>query len=300
MLHELLKQMAADGHSVWVGASEAPDAPDTVIDGVNVVRGFRARRLLHDDWDRVVTHLKESRRVSAWSFSRGIHMTQLVHSDHQWIKQDISAGSDLVVFNTDWVREKLGTHHRGEAVVLHPPVYPEQFRTERGEYVTLVNLIPEKGSNMFYRLANQFPNVKFMGVLGGYEQDRQDLREVRNVTFQEHTANMRDDVYAKTKILLVPSSYESYGMVGLEAAASGIPVMASDTPGLRESLGDAGIFNDVRDAKKWQTRLRYLLQDQNTYDKASEAARKRADQLDTVGEIRKTIDAIESGSFSRG
>ena len=39
----------------------------------------------------------------------------------------------------------------------------------------------------------------------------------------DHTTDMRS-VYAQTRVLLVPSVYESYGRVALEAAASGIPL----------------------------------------------------------------------------
>jgi hypothetical protein len=40
----------------------------------------------------------------------------------------------------------------------------------------------------------------------------------------------------------MPSHYESWGMVASEAMASGIPVICSDTPGLRENCGDAAIY----------------------------------------------------------
>ena len=53
---------------------------------------------------------------------------------------------------------------------------------------------------------------------------------------------MRQSVYARTRLLLMPSRSESFGRVGLEAAASGIPTIASPVEGVPEVLGDCALF----------------------------------------------------------
>ena len=40
----------------------------------------------------------------------------------------------------------------------------------------------------------------------------------------------------------MPSQSESWGRVGAEAMTMGIPVIASDTPGIRECMGDAAWY----------------------------------------------------------
>jgi hypothetical protein len=65
-------------------------------------------------------------------------------------------------------------------------------------------------------------------------------------------------VYRDTRILLMPSAYESWGRVAIEAAHSGIPTIAHPTPGLRESLGDAGLFVDRTDTDGWVRELQRL------------------------------------------
>jgi glycosyltransferase involved in cell wall biosynthesis len=48
--------------------------------------------------------------------------------------------------------------------------------------------------------------------------------------------------YRRSETLLVPSRYEPFGIVALEAIASGCPVVAAKTGGLPEAVGDCGIL----------------------------------------------------------
>jgi glycosyltransferase involved in cell wall biosynthesis len=72
-----------------------------------------------------------------------------------------------------------------------------------------------------------------------------------NVEVIEATDDPAGEIYARTRILLVPSFYESWGRVGMEASASSIPVIASTTPGLQESLSYAGLFRDPARPTHW-------------------------------------------------
>ena len=63
------------------------------------------------------------------------------------------------------------------------------------------------------------------------------------------------------RIVLVPSHSETFGLVALEAASSGTPVIAAAAGGLREAVahGETGQLMDSRRAEDWASAITYLL-----------------------------------------
>lgn len=59
--------------------------------------------------------------------------------------------------------------------------------------------------------------------------------------------------------LLIPSHSETFGLVALEAAASGIPVIAARVGGLPEAVGGNGILLDDRRAESWAAAIDTVL-----------------------------------------
>src|SRR5262249_16718421 len=127
---------------------------------------------------------------------------------------------------------------------------------EPGHSITLSNLWENKGPDTFYAMADAFPNEQFLGVRGGYADKDQDIRNRPNVTIRDNVNDFRR-VLRDTKIMLMPSHYESFGRVAIEAAASGIPTIASPTPGLKEALGPDGYYASTLD--EWESQLEKLL-----------------------------------------
>lgn len=81
-------------------------------------------------------------------------------------------------------------------------------------------------------------------------------------------------VYKDADLFTFPTSpWESFGIVLLEAMASGLPVVASDDPIRREIVGDAGVFVDPEDTDTYASALQKAL-DTNWGDKPRKQAKK--------------------------
>jgi glycosyltransferase involved in cell wall biosynthesis len=280
-MEAILGWLVGRGHRATVLFAE--QAIEGTRDGVQVVRqeSLRTTLKLYDRHDLVFTQL--GTRNQAMGLAR-VTRRPLVHFVRMGqVDPDTAFGlPDLLVYNAAWLRDRASWP--GRSTVLHPPVHPERYRTTRGEAITLVNLNANKGADIFFALAEKMPDRSFLGVLGDYGQQAAPSAVPANVTLLEPVDDVRD-VYARTRVLVMPSLNESYGRVALEAAASGIPTIGSQAPGIREALGSAGTFVERTDIGAWVNAI-LALDDADAYAAASSRAHARSDEMAPEGELR--------------
>mgnify|MGYP000911721763 CR=1 FL=1 len=79
-------------------------------------------------------------------------------------------------------------------------------------------------------------------------------------------------------VVLVPSHSETFGLVALEAAASGTPVIAAAAGGLREAVahGETGQLMDSREPEDWGRALHRLLTEPGLRERMGTVARVHA------------------------
>ncbi len=271
--HECLLHLARRGHHVEVVRTMAGPKPDYDIDGITVHSGPGWRDLDHD---LLVTHCGDVHNKGA---------VRMAHGDVTDLDVD---GASLVVWNSQ-ASAAAGTWD-GPSVIVRPPVHADRYRTDPGDMVTLVNLSEAKGVRTFWRCAERLRDLSFLGVRGGY--GTQVIPRARNIETVAHVDDMRQ-VYRRTRILLMPSAKETWGRVGVEAMASGIPVIAHPTAGLLESLSDAGIFVDRADHRAWVEEIQRL-QDPDEWERASLKAKARSAELDPTPDLERFADAVEA------
>ncbi|MDX6598095.1 MAG: hypothetical protein QOE87_1982 [Gaiellales bacterium] len=83
-------------------------------------------------------------------------------------------------------------------------------------------------------------------------------------------------LYSAAQALVFPSLYEGFGLPALEAMASGTPVVASNTTGLAEAVGDAGLTVDPASAEELAEALGRVLGDTELRDRLVAAGYARA------------------------
>lgn len=289
MFHEILKRLVREGYEVDAVATDNT-GDMKVVDGVRVFRGKKYADMLGHKYDLVITQFGQAFKIAPEAKRLNIPCVYIVHNNMNPTTDFFASNSpELVVFNSQWIKDDY--KYKKPSVIVHPPVYAKDHATERGERITLVNLIPSKGAHVFYNMASAFPGQKFLGVIGGYYKNQQVVIPRQNVKIIDTTESMKEGVWQKTKILLMPSEYESYGMVGVEALASGIPVIANPTPGLKESLGYAGIFPENNTIGAWKKAIAHTLQPKN-YEAASQLALQRSSEINPEHELDVLVRKI--------
>jgi len=143
--------------------------------------------------------------------------------------------------------------------------------TERpleGDYITMVGTIePRKNHHNLLRAYQGLPTPRpRLLVLGrrGWECDEvvAALRSTQGVTWIEDATDDQVMRYVEHAVALVyPSFLEGFGFPPLEAMALGTPVLAGDTPALREVLGSAAAYCDPHDVESIHHQLQSILND---------------------------------------
>lgn len=284
MAHSLNKFLMKRGHSVRVLLRQAPGNYTKMVydyEGVQVFPHNSNMQALYATSDIVFTHLDFTKEAIFTARKFGKRCVHFVHNSSPY-ESILDAREVEVVYNSQWIKKELNYPNR--SFVLLPPCDYRYYKVNTtGEYITLINLDFNKGGHILKAIAEMMPERKFLAVKGSYSADEKgqysDFPD--NVLVTDNTPNIRE-IYAKTRILIMPSLYESWGRTATEAMASGIPVICSATQGLTENCDYAGLFvHDRDDIEQWVRWIKRL--DKKTfYNKASELSIKRSIELDPL------------------
>ncbi len=101
--------------------------------------------------------------------------------------------------------------------------------------------------------------------------------------------------YSAAELVVMPSHYESFGMVALEAMACGTPVVASRVGGLAFSIqdGQTGFLVPEGDAEALATRIRLLLKDGDLRQQLGQQAVDRARHYGWPAIANQIVDLYE-------
>lgn len=129
-------------------------------------------------------------------------------------------------------------------------------------------------------------------IVGGYTPGQTDSEEyvrIKNIVDEEElsdktnfTGNVSHDqvlptYYAAADVCIVPSHYEPFGLVAIEAMASGTPVIASDVGGLKFTVvsEETGLLCPPKDEAAFATAIDRILSDDEWRNKLGANAQKR-------------------------
>ena len=160
--------------------------------------------------------------------------------------------SDRVNFfiaNSRNVADRIRQYYRRPADVIHPPVNVDQFlvsEKDEGYYLIVSALVPYKRVDLAIEAFNEL-GERLLVVGSGPESKRLQSIASRNIQFLGWKNDLElSRLYAGCRALIFPG-IEDFGIVPLEAMASGKPVIAFGKGGALETVVDhspspTGIF----------------------------------------------------------
>lgn len=245
--------------------------------------------------DVIFTHLDFTQFTIIMAHAVKKPLVHFIHNDIPYQSILSASRAQYIVYNSDWIQRSIGYKHPG--ITLHPPCDTAYYKVDNEgvEAITLISLNKNKGGAMLLKLADAMPDRKFIGVAGSY--DTQIFEDRPNIELIPNSPDILS-VYRRTRILIMPSQYESWGRTATEAMCSGIPIICTPTDGLKENCGDAAIYVGYRleesdpgepqvyrgSVDDWVAAIKKL-DDPKEYKKYSLLCTERAQQLDPAAEL---------------
>ncbi|ROR66402.1 glycosyltransferase [Agrococcus jenensis] len=147
-------------------------------------------------------------------------------------------------------------------------------RPADGLVVCVGRVQPLKGQDLAVRMLEHLPDAVLVVAGDATPGDERYLESLHDIAREigvegrvRHIGSLERPALARlldaADVVVVPSRTESFGLVPLEAAASGTPVVASRVGGLVESVvdGETGVLVDGRDPAEWAQAVGAILED---------------------------------------
>ncbi len=262
-------------------------------------------------------HATEHGRHQGWVDK---HPQSYIHGVERWITNR----SDRVIACSAYMREQVSdifTVPEERVVVIPNGIDPDDLRAGdeaelerlRGEFaapeeklVLLIGrLVYEKGFQIALEampeLIERVPGTRFL-VAGSGTHEAELRKQAEELGLMEHGTFLGwigDDVlhqlYRIADVCVVPSIYEPFGLVALEAMASGCPCIVADTGGLREVVphGEVGLRFRTRDPEALGGMVERVLTDPELTERLVAEASEHVLRFDWNDVARRTAEVYE-------
>jgi len=240
----------------------------------------------------MVHHLRSSEAHPAW---------QKIF--YRWVERQYLMSVDGFIFNSRTTRQAVSAmlgHSPANSVLAYPAgdrfdphIDAASIRQRAREpgalrIVFVGNLIPRKGLHTLLDALARLPaDLWQLEVVGNPNVDIKYTTKIRTQIHAQRLQNVRlagvlDDhtlahTLAQSHLLVVPSTYEGYGIVYLEAMSFGLPAIATTAGAAHEIIADGvnGFLVAPNDAAMLAVRIEQLARDREQLAQMSVAAHER-------------------------
>lgn len=209
----------------------------------------------------------------------------------------IPCGTDIKSFGSierQVAREKLGIKPETKVII-----YAGRFDARKG-IETLVRSLAREEVSQFKDLQLYIVGGSRPGQSDGIERDRIEeiIKELGLQNKTKFTGRLEHDVlrtyYAAADVCVVPSHYEPFGLVAIEAMACGTPVVASDVGGLQFTVAheETGLLAPPQDEVAFAKAIGQILADNDWRDRLGKAARSRVKSYFSWDGVATRLDTL--------
>lgn len=191
-----------------------------------------------------------------------------------------------------------------KTAIVRPLMHEDKIRIDepfQGDCITIVNANQNKGINQFIEIAKRMPERKFLAVIPYYGELRPPPApsNVEWIPFDDDVRN----ILKRTRILVMPSYYESFGRIAVEAMYNGIPVIYSkpaikpkditgSTEGMEEWIKPAGIPCERENIDQWLDHI-ISLDDETVYVEKSQVVKEHIRSMNLFSEVTRVSGLVE-------
>lgn len=229
------------------------------------------------------------------------------------VDYQVSQKVDYFIANSKEVQRRIQKFYRRDSVVIYPPVDMKakpEVKSQNPEYYLYVSrLAYSKHPELAVEVANQLKIPLKVAGSGGMEST---LRQLAGSTV-EILGSVSDDqlkeLYSGAKALLYPVEDEDFGIVPVEAMGFGVPVIAHNSGGPKETIVSNSKFQSPNSLiQKPETKKSPLLKEETSGENQTEVFKNKEknmvptgilfDEL-TVEGLAEAIQEFEETKFDR-
>ena len=167
------------------------------------------------------------------------------------------------------------------------------------QLVMIAAFRPQKDQDTVVRAMKLLPkNVRLILVGEGNRRPlvmklAQDIHVEDRVVFTGVATNI-SEILLSSNIVVLSSHWEGFGLAAVEGLAAGCPIVASNVEGLRDIVGDAGLFFTPGNEKALAEDIMRLIEDAALYDDLATKALSRAKIFDIDNTSKRYLALYEA------
>lgn len=230
-----IEQFDLRGYDLIISSSHC--VAKGVLTGPNQVHISYVHSPVRYAWDLQGQYLKEAgftHGAKSWIAKAILHYIRI------WDTRTAN-GVDYFLANSHFITKRIWKCYRREADVIYPPVDINKFvakSVKEDFYLTASRMVPYKKINLIVDAFTQMPDKKLVVIGDGPDFAKIKAKAGKNVEMLGYQPDEVLQDYMQRAKAFVFAAEEDFGIVPVEAQASGTPVIALGRGGALETVND--------------------------------------------------------------